>query len=285
MFTAILALAIAAPGDNYNIEWKLKEGDVFYNKVSVDMDQEVEFLGQKVEQKVTMKSVQRFKVKSVKDGATVVEMTYLENKIDAPGLPGFNVGDKLKNVTFTATLDKNWKVTKLEGYDKFLDALADGDEDQKKLMKSLMPETAIRQMPAQVFGIGPGKPVAIGDTWKRDEKVALGALGNIETKQEFKLTEVKGDIATITEKADLKFKAGDGDAGLPFKITKADLKVDKYAGTHKFDVKAGRTAESKVDMNMSGTMTISAAGQEIDAKLDIKMTTVSVISEKNPIVD
>jgi hypothetical protein len=285
MFAAVLALAVAAPGDNHTIEWKLKEGDTFFNKTTVDMTQEIEFLGQKVEQQMTMKTVLRFKVKSVKDGATVVEMTYLDNKIDAPGLPGFNVGDKLKNVTFTATLDKDRKVTKFEGYDKFLDALTDGDEDQKKLMKAMMPESAVRQMPAQMFAVGPGKPVAVGDTWKRDEKLALGAIGNIETKQDFKLTEVKDDVATITEKADLTFKAGDGDAGLPFQIKKADLKVDKYTGTHKFDIKAGRAAESKVDMNMGGTMTIAAAGQEIDAKLAIKMTTVSVISDKNPIVD
>jgi hypothetical protein len=285
MFAAVLALAVAAPGDNYAIEWKLKEGDTFFNKVDVTMDQEVEFLGQKVEQKVTMKTVLRFKVKSVKDGATVVEMTYLDNKIDAAGLPGFNAADKLKNVTFTVTLDKDRKVTKLEGYDKFLDALADGDEDQKKLMKAMMPESAVRQMPGQIFAIGPGKPVAVGDTWKRNEKIALGAIGNLETKQDFKLDEVKGDVATFSEKADLKFAAGEGDDSLPFKITKADLKADKYSGTHKFDVKLGRAAESKVDMTLSGTMTIAVAGQTIDAKLAIKMTTTNVISDKNPIVD
>ncbi|MBA4065859.1 MAG: hypothetical protein C0501_19500 [Isosphaera sp.] len=287
MFTApVLLVLAAAPGDTYPLQWKLKAGDTFYNKTTVDMDQSIEVMGQKIPQKVTVKTVVRFKVKSADPKATVVEMTYLENKIDAQGLPGANVGDKLNNITFTATLNDKMEVTKLEGYDKFVEALADGDEAQKALMKAMMPESAIRQAFSQTFVVGPGKPVAVGETWTRTDKVGLGPLGNVETKSEFKLTGVKGDAAAIAVKGDLTFKAGDGgDAGLPFKITKADLKADKFSGTHTFDLKAGRVAESKVEMAMSGTMTIEAAGQKIDAKLSQKMSTTSVVTDKNPIKD
>lgn len=284
MFAAVLALAAAAPGDTHTLKWKLDEGEVFYNTVTVGMDQTIEFLGQKVDQKVTMKTVLKFKVKSVTGDTRVVEMTYLEHKIDS-GLPGFNVGDKLKGVTFTAALDKNLKVTKLDGYDKFLAAVAGEDDEQKALMKALMPESSIRQLPSQMFAVGSGKPVAVGEGWKSEEKSALGGLGSIETKQAFTLEGVKDGVATVSEKADLTFKPGGGDAGLPFKITKADLKVEKYAGMHTFDIKAGRATDTKVDMTMVGTMTLSAAGTDIDAKLSIKMTTVGVISDKNPVAD
>jgi len=282
----VLALCLAAPpADTVPLNWKLKEGDVLFNKTSVDMDQTVEGMGQKIDQKINMKTVLKFKVKSAKEGATVVEMTYVENKIDATGLPGINFGDKLKNVSFTATLNDKMEVTKLEGYDKFVDALGGEDEEQKKLMKAMMPETAIRQMLSQTFVIGPGKPVAVGDTWNRKTAVALGPLGNVEMKEAFKRDAVKGDIAAISQKADRTFKAGDGDAGLPFKITKADLKADKFNATHKFDTKLGRMTESKVDLEMSGDMTISVAGNSIDAKLSQKMKTTTEITEKNPIVD
>jgi hypothetical protein len=137
--TTLALLLAAAPGETYTLKWKLKEGDVFYNKTIVKMDQTIEVLGRMMEQKIEVNTVLKFKVKSVKPGATVVEMTFLENKIDAPGLPGGNVGDKLKDVTFTATLDDKLKVTKLEGYDKFLGAISNGDESQKKLMKAMMP--------------------------------------------------------------------------------------------------------------------------------------------------
>src|SRR5436853_395274 len=118
----VIALLLAAPGDTYTLQWKLKEGDVFYNKTSVVMEQKIEAMGQTIEQTITIKTVLRFKVKSVAEGKTVVEMTYLEMKIDAAGLPGTNVGDNLKNVSFTATLNDKMEVTKLEGYEKFLDA-------------------------------------------------------------------------------------------------------------------------------------------------------------------
>jgi hypothetical protein len=286
MFTAsVLTLLLAAGQGAHSLQWKLKEGDVFYNKTSVTMDQTIEVMGQKIDQAITVKTVLKFKVKSVKDGAAVVEMTYLENKVDARGLPGANIGDKLKDVTFTATLDRNLRVEKLEGYDKFLDALSEGDENQQKLLRAMMPEATIRQMFGQTFVVGPGKPVAVGGTWDRTTKIALGPLGIIETKERMKLASVKDDLATISVKADLTFQPGDGEAGLPFKITRADLKADKFTAAHLFDMKAGRLTETKVDLEMSGSMTISVAGQTVDAKLVQKMKTVGVITDKNPLTD
>jgi hypothetical protein len=287
MFTApVLALLLAAPGDTFTLQWKLREGDVFYNKSTVNLDQTIELMGQKIDQTITMKMIVKFKVTSVKGGATVVEMTYLENKIDAAGLPGANIGEKLKDVTFTATLDDKLKVTKLEGYEKFIDALADGDDEQKKLMRAMMPELSIREMFGKTFKGVPEKPVAVGGTWKEEDKLALGPLGTVEAKTSMKLDSVKGDLATISLKGDLTYKPGDGgDGGLPFKITKADLKADKYTGTHVFDMKVGRVTETKVDMEMSGTMTISVAGMTVDAKLVQKMKAVGVITDKNPVVD
>jgi hypothetical protein len=287
MFTApILALLLAAPGDAYTLQWKLREGDVFYNKTAITLDQTIELMGQKVDQTISTKMVIRFTVKSARDGVTVVEMTYLDVKVDAVGLPGSNIADNLKGVSFTATLDDKLKVTKLEGYDKLIDKLADGSDDQKKLMRAVMPELSIREMFGKTFRGVPEKPVAVGGTWKEEDKMALGPLGTVEAKSSMKLEGVKGDLATISLKGDLTYKQGDGaDGVLPFKITKADLKADKFTGTHVFDMKAGRVTETKVDMEMSGTMTISIAGNTVDAKLVQKMKAVGVITDKNPIVD
>ena len=280
-----LLLAAAGRGETHALAWKFHEGDVFYNQTAVDTDQRFEVAGMATDQKTAVRTVLRFKVKSAKPGAAVVEMTFLENKVDAPGLPGFNVGDKLKDVTFTATLDEKLNVTRLEGYDKFLDAASDGDEGRKKLMKAMMPETAIRQSFGQTFMIAADKPVAVGEKWSRTDRMALGPLGSVETKSAFKLDAVKGDVATISMAGELKFSAGDGDAGLPFRIIKADLKAENFTGTHRFDVKAGRLTESKVEMTMGGTMTIEVAGKTIDAKMKQKMTTTGVVTGKNPIGD
>lgn len=288
MFVApVLALLIAAQGDAHTIKWKLKEGEVFYNKSAVTMDQKIEVLGQKVEQKMGINSVLKFKVKSAAPGETVVEMTYVEMSIDAPNLPGANAANNLKGVTFTATLNDKMEVAKLDGYEKFLDAVVGEGAAERKMMKAMMPQAAVKQMFSQTFLAGPPKPVAVGGTWERKTTIAMGPMGNVETKEDYTLDAVKGDVARLSAKGDLKFKPGDdnGDSGLPFKIAKADLKADKYAATHAFDMKAGRVTESKVEMNLSGTMSIEAMGQTIDAKLTIKMKTVGTVTDKNPVVD
>jgi hypothetical protein len=288
--TPVLAFVLAAApaaADTYTLKWKLNAGDVFYNKSNITTDQTIEVNGQEVPQAIKMDMVIRFSVKSAKADATVVEMTYLAMKVDAQGLPGANVADKLKGVAFTATLNDKMEVTKLEGYDKLLEAIAGDDATMKKLLKAMMPETTIRQTFSQTFVIAPARPIAVGEKWDRTDKFGLGPLGNVEAKQSFKLDAVRGDVATISVKGDLTYKAADGadDAGLPFKITKADLKADKFDASYGFNIKSGRITDTKVSMNMSGTMTIGVAGMEVDAKLTQKMTMVGAITEKNPIVD
>ena len=115
--------------------------------------------------------------------------------------------------------------------------------------------------------------------------MALGPLGNVETKSDFKLDGVKDDVATISMKGDMSFTASDADAGLPFKISKADLKAENFSGTHKFNMKTGRITNSKIEMEMAGDMTIEVGGMTVEAKMKQKMTTTGVVTDKNPIVD
>jgi hypothetical protein len=282
--TPVLALLLAAPpADTYTLQWKLKEGDVFYTKSTAVMEQTIEVMGQTVENKVETKGVLRFKVKSTTRRATVVEMTFLETKIDAPG--GADLGEKMKGVTFTVTLDDKLKITKFEGYEKFLDALTDGDASKKKLMKTMMPESMLRRSFDQTFLFAPDKPVAVGDKWDRSENLSLGALGTMDVKFGCKLDGVKGDVATVVMKGDLTWKGSAADTDLPFKISKADVKTDKFDTTFRFDMKAGRPLDSKIEMNMSGTMTIEVGGMTVDAKLKQKMTMTGTVTDQNPIKD
>jgi hypothetical protein len=285
MFTApTLALLLAAPPGAHTLQWKFAEGDVFYNKGAMTMEQTMEVQGRTVEQKMEVATVLRFAVKSAKPGATVVEMTYLDTKITAPGQAGPNTGEKLKGVAFTATLDAKLKVTKLEGYDKFLDALADGDDEKKKLMKSLMPEAMIRRSFDQTFQFAPNRAVAVGDAWDSVNKVPLGALGALDVKYACKLEGVKGDVATVAIKGEMEFKGGGGE-GLPFKINKIDLKSDRVAGSYQFDTKAGRPVGSKMELEMGGTLSIEAGGMTADMKMKQKMTMISTITATNPLKD
>jgi hypothetical protein len=287
VLAVVFALTLAARADDVNLAWKLKEGDTFYSKSRVVLEQTLTAMGRDVDQTITTDTVVRFKVKSVKLGATVVEMTYLTNKVTAKGVPGADAAnDKLKGVTVTATLGGGMRVVKLEGYDKVVDALADGDDAKKATVKAVLPEAALKQMFTDTFGLGGAGTVRVGDTWKRADKIPFGGLGTVTADSTFKLDGVKGDVANVSWKGTGQFKGDDGQLpGLPVKVAKIELKTEKLTGSYTFDLTAGRVRESKTEMVMSGTMTLAADGKELTIDTKQKLTHTGAISDKNPITD
>lgn len=299
MRTAIvLALAVAfAPAaradEPVTLKWNLKEGETLFAKGVTNMDMAMSVLGMDVKMEMKMTGVQRYKILSVKQGETKIEMTILamEMKMDAGGMqiPGLgDVNDKLKGATVTAILNDDFEVKKIEGRDKFIEKVAGDDKMMKQLFEAQFSEAALGQMVTQVFAFAPKKPIKVGETWNRTDKMPAAGIGEAEVKQKFKLDSVKGDIANLTIDADMKFKQGDGGfPGLPegVKISKFDLKADKFTGSAKFDTKLGRLTESKQNMDLSGSISMSFGGQDIDVKMKIKSLTTSTVSDKNPITD
>jgi hypothetical protein len=289
-----VALAPAARADEpVALKWNLKEGETLFAKSVSDMDMTMGILGMDVEVKMKMTGVQRFKILSAKQGETKIEMTLLamEMKMDAAGmeLPGVgDLNDKVKGASVTAVLNDEFEVTKLEGHKKFIDKIAGDDKMLRQTLEAQFSEVGIGQMFTQVFAFAPKKPLKIGETWSRTDKAPAAGLGEVEVKQKFKLDSVTGGIAKLSVDADMKFKQGDGKfPGLPegVKISKFDMKADKFTGTATFDTKLGRLTENKQNMSMTGAMSMSFAGQDIDVKMKIKGTTTATVSDKNPITD
>jgi hypothetical protein len=291
MFTAstlALALALApAQGDAVTLKWNLKPGDVFYSKNVTSMDMKIGVMGQEIDQKQDINAVMRYKVKSAEGTGLVLELTYMDMQMKMAG-PAAGAADQatkaIKGATITATLNDKMEITKIDGQKKLVDDLAAGDPTAKAMLQSIISEDAVKQMFSSLFAIAPGKAVKVGETWTNTDTMDAGGIGKITAESKHKLAKVSGDTATIDTTADMKFKAGTGE-GLPFKITKADFKIEKFAGTSQFDVKAGRLKESKSEMSMNGTMTIGVMGQEIDATLSQKVKMTATVTDKNPVKD
>jgi Family of unknown function (DUF6263) len=267
---AVALVPVARADEPVALKWNLKEGETLFAKSVSDMDMIMNLLGNDVEVKIKMTGVQRFKVLSAKQGETKIEMTLLamEMKMDAAGmeLPGAgDLTDKVKGATVTAVLNDEFEVTKLEGHKKFLDKIAGDDKVLRQTIEAQFSEVAVGQMFTQVFAFAPKKPLKIGETWTRTDKAPAAGLGEVEVKQKYKLDSVKGDVAKLTVEADMKFKQGDGKfPGLPdgVKISKFDMKADKFTGTATFDTKLGRLTESKQNMSLTGSMSMSFAGRQ-----------------------
>ena len=176
---SLLAAPLAA-ADPVTIKWSLKEGDTFYATTAQEVDQNIKVMGQAINQKMTTTTVAKFVVKSVKGDATTVEMTYTKVTIEG-GPPGTAaLTDRFKGAVLSAALGKGYDITKLEGYDKFLDKLSDGDDMMRQIFTAVMPESAVKLLFTQVFVAAPGDKAS--DKWTRTDKVPLAGLGDLTNK-------------------------------------------------------------------------------------------------------
>lgn len=281
-FAPLLAAALLAPAQaDAPFVWKLKKDDVFYAKSVNVLKQTVEVLGRTQEQDQEQTTFHKYTVKSADEKGLVLEQTVQKSEVKG-NLPGAaDVAKKLKGVSLTFTLNVKYEVTKVEGYDKFLDALVGDDAAAKKQVAAMLSEETLKQGVSDLFGMVPAKPVKVGDTWKRETKMSMGPIGNfaIATDAKYAATGASGD--KVTWKATAKYSApkegGDG----PFVITKGELKSDKFEGEMVFDSKAGRIASAVTRAHFAGKLTASVMGQEFEMTLDQNLTNTATLSDKN----
>jgi Family of unknown function (DUF6263) len=292
-FVATLALAISiAPGqsDGVLLRWKLKEGDTFYAKTVSNMEQTVTAMGRDIEQKQDQTTVHRYKVLKASAKAYTVEQTILQSITESNIAPG-GLGDldkKMRGSTFTVELDGDLKVTKISGVAELVKKLGEDNPLLKQVLSGMLNDNLMKKSVEDVFRCGPDKAVKVDDTWKRDESIPLGPLGDMSMKLEFKLAKSKDGTEEITYGGEAKYgapKEAAAGGGLPFTIAKADLKTEKFVGSMVFDSKAGRTKEAKIEMHLAGTMTVKVGELEVDMDLKQKLTTKSTITEKSPVDD
>jgi len=293
--TVGLVVTAASAQEPVTLKWSLKEGETFYAKSVADMDMSMGILGMNIDMKMKQNAVQRFKVVSVKPNATTIEMTMLDMSMDVQGLPGAGglpglggIGEKIKGAKISAVLDDKMEVTKLIGYEKFLDKLAGDDDNLRTQLQAQLSEATVGQMVTQAFTSVPTMPVKAGDTWSRTTKVPAAGVGDAVVKEKYTFDGVSEGLATIKVVGDMSFKAGKGGLpGLPpgVKLSRFSMKADKYTGTQVFDVKAGRLKEGKVDMVLKGSLSMSANGQDIDMTMRIKARQTTTITDRSPVVD
>jgi hypothetical protein len=285
---AVLALAVpsALAADAVKLELKFQEGDTFYIETTNNTKQTMEFAGMKQESDSESTTVTRFKVLKVDKDATVIEQKIesMKNKTSG-GLPGADkIMDSLKGQTFKLTLNAKGEVTKLEGYDEFMKKLGSDNDATAKLLKSFMSEDTLKASAAESFAFLPDKAVNKGDTWKRTQAVPLGPLGNLKGETTYTDKGPGKDGQEITFEQTLAYSPPkEDDAGLPFKITKGEMKAEKASGTMVFDVSKGRLVRTDSTMKMKGSLTFEVAGTSTTLNLELAQNSKSRVSDKSPL--
>ena len=145
-----------------------------------------------------------------------------------------------------------------------------------EMVKDQLDPEYLKVVANQEFNQLPSKSVTQGDSWDRTEMGKLGGGQTMifQTRYTYDGTVEKegralDKISSISLSVDY---TQDGDSPSPLKVIASDLKIKSSKGTIFFDRNKGRIVESESSVRISGEMTFDAGGNELPAKLDLKMT-------------
>jgi hypothetical protein len=302
---ALAFLAAPALGQSpVDLKWKFEKGKPFYQEMTTETKQEMQVMGQKISQfqKVTF-FLSWNPVDQDKDGNWTIKqrieglkmeieiggnkIPYDSTKEGGPTNPLSDFFKALVGSEFTLTIDKNMKITKIEGRDEFLKKLVKENQQMAPLLQTILSDEALKQMSDPAFAVVPDKPVKKGDTWTRKATLNMGPIGTFDT--EYKYTYEGTDenkLHKIKVETSLKYQPPGPNAGggaLPFKIMKADLNSKDSSGTILFDTTKGRVSSSDMTMKLTGTLEIEIGGTASSVTLDQTQTTKVKTTDENPI--
>lgn len=152
----------------------------------------------------------------------------------------------------------------------FVNKLAAANEQLKPLLKNILSADAIKDMSNPTFDAFPTDEEFKKGEWTSDITLNMGPIGSYKTVYTY--TPDKGDKNKLAIKADMTYVAPkeDKSASLPFTIKKGDLTGKSANGTIVFDPKTGNIADSKMEMDVKGKLTIEIAGMETEVDLNQK---------------
>jgi len=196
-------------------------------------------------------------------------------KIDNPALAF--LGDVFKltsQAAYTIVLDEHNKVKAIEGTEKLFEKADKLDAMAKDAIRSSLDPEKLKAKFVQDQASLPEVLARSGEPWERTEILQEGGQTfTFRKKNEYLGSEKKGEktLEKISSKATAVDLKQDPESKSPLKIIKSDLKIESSEGRILFDREAGCVVDAKGKTRIKGSLTISAAGQEIPSELDLTL--------------
>jgi hypothetical protein len=303
-----LALLPARAADDkpVTLKWKLEKDKTFYQEMTTTTKQTMKVMNSDVNQNQTQTFIFSWTPTAVdKDGNWTIKqkiegvkmsidiggskIDYDSTKDQATANPLSDFFKQLVGSEFTLTLDKDLKVSKVEGRDGFVKKLSAANPQMEPLLNQILSEKALKEMADPTFAAVPNKEVKKGDSWTRESKLDMGPIGTYETTNKYTYEgpdEKDKKLEKIKVETTLKYTAPSDTAAtnpLPFKIKSADLKSSNATGTIWFDADKGRIDHSETSLKLDGDLNIEIGGQTTKVTLSQEQTTKVSTSDKNPV--
>jgi len=292
-------------------ELKLEKDKKFYQEMTTSVVQVIKVQGQDLTQK--QDSTFQFKWTPIKQEG---DKWYLEQEVEGLKMSidisgnvisydsskpdgGVTAGNPtltqffkaLVGAKFTVILDKNQKVEKVEGKDKFIADLGAGSQQMDTLLKKIMTDDALRQMCDPTFGLTPDSPKKPGDTWKKESTLDLGPIGSYSVTYNFKYVgpaseedkkdPAKKDTDKIEVETNLVYNAPKANPeGLLFRIKEGKLtSTNPTKGLIFWDTKAQRIQSAEIGISLKGELTVTIGGTDTKVELNQEQKTKIVSSD------
>jgi hypothetical protein len=301
-----LAPAFGADDKPVTLKWKLEKDKPFYQEMTTTTKQTMKVMNSDVNQNQTQTFYFSWTPTAQdKDGNWTVKQKIdgVKMSIDIGGskieydstkeAPAANpLSDFFKQLVgseFTLTLDKDLKVTKIEGRDAFVKKLAQANPQMEPLLNQILSDKALKEMADPTFASIPNKEVKKDETWSKDSKLDMGPIGTYDNT--YKYTFVGKDdkdskLDKIKVETTLKYtpptESGASNP-LPFKIKSANLTSKNAGGTIWFNTDKGRIDHSDTSLTLQGELNIEIGGQTTKVDLTQEQTTKVTTSDKNPL--
>ncbi len=278
-----------------DIKWKFEKDKKFYQEMATKTVQNMKVMGLEVNQTQEQTFFFAWEVKDVDTNQNVTLSQKIEgvklaidiagNRItydsSNPGTGNTSLAEFFKQLVgaeFKLTLDPSMKVTKVDGREEFLKRLGQSNQTMEPLLKKVLNEEALKQMADPTFGMVPGKPVAVGDSWTRESRLNLGPVGGYKNTYKYTVESVDNGIAKIKVEMALVYETPtDAGEGLPFRIKAAKLASKDSGGTITFDTNKGRLEKMEMKVKLEGDLEIeiSGAATKVEMKQDQETKTTT----------
>lgn len=249
-------------GDTYDLKFNLKPGAAYI--YDMDVMQNVEAAGNSSTNNLYSKYT--FNVKEAAEGNSKIEAVYdlmrmemksmgktikMSSEDQTPEAQGFR---DMVNKPFSMTVSPEGKVVSIDGWESIEKSGAMKSEDLKQSM-----ETSLN--------IFPDKAVKVGDTWKKDAAMSM-QMFKMNISSTYTLTEVKGNIATITMDSEIKMGQDNN--------TQTNGMTMEMNGTQKgkmdVELNTGMTLTGNITQDIKGEMQVQGQKMPMNIKSEIKIT-------------
>ncbi len=261
---AISLIAFVPGADEQPLRWKFAKGDVFFLKTESSSINTTSANGRGLTKEKEQKSWYKYTVVLVDEKVIVIDRVTERSETNGKPtvIPG---GGNWDGVVVTFTLDKNYKVQKVDGIEKgILKVAGDNDELRKFMTATVSAEVLAMGVETHFRGL-PTKPVKIGDEWSRVFTQPVPGMGSLQFDAIYKYSHSEKGIETISFKGSVKLLPGKADPDAPISIKKAEFTADEYAGDYIFDSKTGRLQSHSLTSKVTGKMTFSSKDKEFEA--------------------